>query len=115
MPTNTASYNKKAKSRDTQRVIRNATLTLLNGCFAGLEIAIEKARIVLGRDLNCDVCLDDSSVSSEHASIGKTEGGYTIEDLNSENGTYLNGERITQAELNNGDTITIGDIQLTIS
>lgn len=111
----TASYKHKTGARNKKGAKENATLTILNGCFAGLKIAIKQTRIVLGRNLDCDVCLDDSLVSNEHAAIRKTDKGYTIEDLNSESGTTLNGKKVNQTTLHNGDMITIGNFRIKFS
>jgi hypothetical protein len=89
-----------------------AKLTIMNSWFAGLEIALKKRRIILGRDVGCDVCLDDSLVSEQHASIMKTDDGYVIEDLNSRHGLHLNGKEVHQKTLRNGDTIVIGNFEL---
>lgn len=111
----TAGYKRETSARRKKGAKKNATLTILNGCFAGLEIAIKKTRIVLGRNINCDVCLDDSLVSNEHAAIKKTDKGYTIEDLNSQSGMTLNRKKINQTTLHNGDMITIGNFRIKFS
>ncbi len=115
MSAKTVSYNTQAKPHAGKKTKENATLTILNGCFSGLGITIKKAKTVLGSDLSCDVCLDDSLVSSEHAVIRKTDKDYTLEDLSSQNGTHLNGKRINQAKLHKGDMITIGDFEIKFS
>lgn len=101
-----------ARSRKTAK---NATLTIQNGCFAGLVILLRKARMVLGRDVGCDICLDDSLVSEEHAAISRNGKEYVLEDLNSRNGTSVNGERINRRKLKNGETIAIGNFSLKFS
>jgi hypothetical protein len=94
---------------------KNATLMIQNGCFAGLVIPLKKLKTLLGRDLSCDICLDDSLVSSEHASVVKTDQGYVIEDLNSRNGTNVNGQAVQKKKLKHGETITIGNFSLKFS
>ena len=101
-----------AKKRKTAK---NATLTIQNGCFTGLVILLKKARMILGRDVECDICLDDSLVSEEHAAISRNGKGYILEDLNSRNGTSINGERINRRKLRNGETISIGNFSLKFS
>ncbi len=91
---------------------KNATLTIQNGCFEGLVIPLKKARTLLGRAVDCDICLDDSLVSDEHAAISRKGGDFVLEDLNSRNGTSVTGERINQRKLRNGDTISIGNFLL---
>jgi pSer/pThr/pTyr-binding forkhead associated (FHA) protein len=94
---------------------KNATLTIQNGCFAGLVIQLKKARMLLGRDVDCDICLDDSLVSDEHAAISRNGGDFVLEDLNSRNGTSVNGERINRRKLRNGEMVSIGNFQLKFS
>jgi len=67
---------------------------------------------VLGRTEPSQIVLAHSSVSREHASIRATSQGYVIEDMNSTNGTQLNGEKIQRAALHNGDVIRIHDFAL---
>jgi pSer/pThr/pTyr-binding forkhead associated (FHA) protein len=101
-----------AEGRTSSKIAR---VTITNSCFAGLEIALKKRRTTLGRDVACDICLDDSLVSAEHASITRTDAGYIIEDLNSRNGTTLNGKEVHQKKLHRGDTIDIGNFTLKFS
>lgn len=94
---------------------KNARLTIVNSWFAGLEIALKKKKTTLGRNIRCDVCLDDSLVSDEHAAIMRTDGGYVIEDLNSRNGLTLNGKGVHLRKLRSGDTIEIGSFRMKFS
>ena len=94
---------------------KNARLTITNSCFAGLEIALRKRKTTLGRRLDCDICLDDSLVSDQHAAITRTDTGFHIEDLNSRHGLTLNGKEVHQRKLHNGDTIEIGNFRLRFS
>ncbi len=66
----------------------------------------------IGRDESNDVVLKDRFISKKHARIIKDQGIYFIEDLNSANGIYLNGERINEAiELKDKDLIDIGQVE----
>ena len=94
---------------------KNARLTILNSWFAGLEIALKKRKTTLGRNIHCDVCLDDSLVSDEHASIVRGDDGYVIEDLDSRNGVVVNGRDARQRKLRSGDTIEIGSFRIKFS
>jgi pSer/pThr/pTyr-binding forkhead associated (FHA) protein len=100
---------------DKRGADKNATLTITTGCFAGLSINLRKERTTLGRDLGCDVCLDDSLASNEHATIVKTSDGFYIEDLNSRNGTSVNGKEVHQKKLGSGDIISIGNFRIKFS
>ena len=63
----------------------------------------------LGRALDNDIVVTDTSVSRHHATIEATDGGFRLRDLGSQNGTFVGGERITDAPLGNGDSVRIGD------
>ena len=66
----------------------------------------------IGRDPTCQVILDDDRSSRFHAKIKKRDRMYIIEDLESKNGTYLNGDKVTNSTLKSGDKIIIGDCEL---
>jgi ABC-type multidrug transport system ATPase subunit/pSer/pThr/pTyr-binding forkhead associated (FHA) protein len=68
--------------------------------------------IVIGRDPKSYLPLNHPAVSSRHAMIMKQESGLIIRDLGSTNGTFVNGQRITQAPLKSGDVIQIGPFRL---
>lgn len=65
----------------------------------------------IGRDSGqCQLALQDPDVSSLHAYIGCHKGQWIIQDMNSTNGTFVNGEKVTTAGLNSGDRIRIGSV-----
>ena len=68
--------------------------------------------LTLGRQKDNNIVIRDPFVSKKHFKIVEDEKKYFLEDLNSSNGTFLNGERIQDAvKLSNGDRIAIGDIE----
>jgi len=68
---------------------------------------------VIGRSTETDVALNDTFLSSEHARLERRDGAWSLEDLNSTNGTYLNGFEVRSAtEVNDGDMIRVGRIEL---
>lgn len=69
----------------------------------------------LGRLPECDVTLDDPSVSRRHARITHTGGSWAVEDLNSTNGLKVNGRRVSQADLADGDRLELGTVKLLFS
>ncbi|MBI3462318.1 MAG: SpoIIE family protein phosphatase [Planctomycetes bacterium] len=71
-----------------------AYLQILKGTKPG-RIELESDRTVLGRSPECEVVLDTGAVSRQHAQILRDGESHTIEDMNSRNGTYVNGNRIT--------------------
>lgn len=75
--------------------------------------ALDGAATVIGRRNGAAVPLLDTKVSREHARIERRDGGYALSDLNSLNGTLVNGERVQGARrLRNGDVIQIGHFRL---
>ncbi|MBQ7567178.1 FHA domain-containing protein [bacterium] len=74
---------------------------------------INKSQVIIGRDIKCDVLLLNDSISRRHAEIVREGPRWRIRDLGSSNGTFINGQHITDALLNEGDLITLGDINLT--
>ena len=65
-----------------------------------------------GRHPESDIFLDDITVSRRHAEFSKSHGGYTVRDVGSLNGTYVNRERIEEAVLVSGDEVQIGKFKL---
>jgi hypothetical protein len=68
----------------------------------------------IGRGTNNSICLDDPKVSTRHADLYVSESRYTVTDLNSRNGTFVNGEKITQKDVYQGDQIQMGDSTITV-
>jgi hypothetical protein len=67
---------------------------------------------VLGRHPDCDLVLGDDSVSRRHASITREGDRWLIVDLGSRNGTHVNGWRVTQANVFDGDALVLGRTRL---
>ncbi len=88
---------------------------------AFLEVPAERRRIPLGveplsigRDGENDLVLDDRRVSRRHAEVRLRLGRYTLYDLQSTNGTYVNGRRVAEVVLSDGDRLQIGGSELVI-
>lgn len=86
-------------------------LVVLSGKDSGKVIAIEKARVTLGRS-DCDIVLDDGELSRQHALIAIEGTTARLEDLDSTNGTFVGDERINQAPLEDRSEFRIGSHQL---
>jgi hypothetical protein len=83
-------------------------LILQRGGEAGLTWPLEHRTLSIGRDADCDIVLDDRQVSRHHALVGWRNDHYEIEDLNSKNGTHLNGRDVIGSQpLRDGDEIQI--------
>jgi pSer/pThr/pTyr-binding forkhead associated (FHA) protein len=65
-------------------------------------------KVVVGRQPDCDVVMEDNSVSGRHASVSRKNGRFMLADMGSTNGTLVNGEKIEEAELQDGDIIQFG-------
>jgi hypothetical protein len=78
----------------------------------GARREIDKRRVVLGRSKDCDIQLQDPNVSRRHAELRQEGSAYWLIDLDSTNGTQVNGRRTARAKLESGDTITIGSTDL---
>ncbi len=76
------------------------------------EIALQSSPISIGRDPSNDLVLPDSMVSRRHAVIEQRGTQYFVRDCNSSNGSLLNGDRITESALKDGDLMAIGATRL---
>lgn len=77
------------------------------------EIPIDKTPITIGRKPENDIVIDNMAVSSQHARILMQGANYTVEDLQSTNGTFLNNKKIINSALRHNDNILIGQHTLT--
>lgn len=76
------------------------------------DIALGGQRLVIGRLRECDICLNDVNVSRQHAELARAGEGWAIRDLGSTNGTLVDGKKITEVGLVDGDVIEIGATRL---
>jgi len=82
-------------------------ITFLSGPLEGKSMNLLKRKNIVGRSKG-EIALQDNAVSGEHAEIGFEDGRLYIQDLNSTNGTLLNGGQIYEAFINSGDEVTCG-------
>ncbi len=83
-------------------------LSVREGELAGYRCVIDKNEFLIGRGGECDLILPERQVSRRHAMIVRRDDGYFIRDLGSKNGTYVNGQQVTDERLlRDGDTIQI--------
>ena len=83
------------------------------GLHTEFVFELDADRIQIGRDPQNDICLPDTKVSKTHAEIIRTNNGFTIRDLQSRHGTFVNGTQVTESMLQRGDEILMGSIRLT--
>ena len=90
-------------------------LVFLSGELIAVPIPLEREEVILGRSLGADVRINDYKASRRHAKVAKVFNpetrvhDFVLTDFGSRNGTYLNGQRISEVTLQNGDTITVGE------
>ena len=89
-----------------------AMVVVKRGPNAGSKFLLDKDVTRAGRHPESDIFLDDITVSRRHAEIVREANGYTVRDVGSLNGTYLNRERIEESPLANGDELQIGKFKL---
>jgi hypothetical protein len=82
------------------------------GGRAGEHFVPQEDRTTIGRSPDCDIFLDDVTVSRKHAVLVQKDEGYFIEDQGSLNGTFLNRRRIESGKLENGDELQVGKYKL---
>ena len=75
------------------------------------KVVLNRASFTIGRQPDNDIVLPTGYVSGHHGRLEQREGTWNYTDLDSTNGTFVNGERVTQVELKNGDIIRIGDLE----
>lgn len=76
------------------------------------EVTLSKKRVSIGRGSHNDIVIEDLAVSAEHAAIVTVDGGSFLEDLNSTNGTQVNGQPVKQHFLQDGDMVELAGYQV---
>lgn len=76
-------------------------------------VHVEEFPFIIGRTSGASLQINSTSVSREHAEIAATPTGYCIRDLNSTNGTSVNGRRVKESPLVDGDSVSVADAELT--
>jgi len=87
-------------------------LVVRHGPETGSSYRLELPSTAIGRHPDSDVFLDDITVSRRHVVIDRDDDGYTMRDVGSLNGTYVNKERVDEARLKYGDEVQIGRYRL---
>ncbi len=85
-----------------------ALLRVIAGPDEGKAAEVDEAAVNIGRGDDCELCLTDDLVSIIHAIVEPVNGGCRARDLESTNGTAVNGRPISERRLMFGDTITVG-------
>jgi FHA domain/zinc-ribbon domain len=90
----------------------SALLVVMRGPNAGSRYRLDDALTTAGRHPDSDIFLDDVTVSRRHAEFYRHGAFFTVRDVGSLNGTYVNRERIEEAQLTGGDEVQIGKFRL---
>ena len=91
---------------------RKHRLILTTGVLNGTEFRLELDAHLVGRAGDADIKLVSESVSRHHARLTRRQDEYSIEDLESQHGIYLNGLRVQSAVLRDGDALQLADVIL---
>jgi pSer/pThr/pTyr-binding forkhead associated (FHA) protein len=87
-------------------------LHILSGVLEGKVYDLIEERITLGRALDNMIRLEDGTVSHHHAMLLQDGTEYKLRDLNSTNGSRVNGMRIVETKLHHGDAVRLGSVEL---
>ncbi len=98
----TSSYPAPSTSPDGELIY------VLCGPDAGRAFVVKGQRLRIGRGLDNDIVLNDSSVSRNHLTLTRAVDGWLFEDLGSENGTYLDEEYVTRGKVLHGQVLEVG-------
>ncbi|MDO5727750.1 MAG: FHA domain-containing protein [Bowdeniella nasicola] len=91
----------------------SALLIVKRGPNRGARFLLDTPATTAGRHPKSDIFLDDVTVSRRHCLFEQHDGGFSIRDVGSLNGTYINRERIEATELRDGDEVQIGKYRMT--
>ena len=90
----------------------SAMLVVQKGPSAGSRFLLDQDEVTAGRHNDSEIFLDDVTVSRRHAEFHRQGDSFTVSDVGSLNGTYVNRDRIDRVRLNDGDEVQIGKFRL---
>ncbi len=93
-------------------LLSEATLKIVRGPQVGASFRLAADRLTVGRSPQCDIFLNDMTVSRMHATIERTPSGFKIIDADSYNGLWVNNLNVRDADLRDGDVVQIGTFVL---
>jgi pSer/pThr/pTyr-binding forkhead associated (FHA) protein len=86
------------------------SLQLVHGPGAPRQFLLSREEVLLGRSSEADIQIESTELSRKHLALRREHGQYSVHDLDSRNGVYLNGVRIHSATLFEGDNLHIGSV-----
>lgn len=96
-------------------VLKSAPIALFLEREGEPAVKVEVERFIIGRGPQCDMVIDSPRVSREHLAITRQGLRYFAKDLNSSNGTWMGEDRVTEREIESGDTLHLGNEPVTFS
>jgi pSer/pThr/pTyr-binding forkhead associated (FHA) protein len=113
MPESICSYLSFAEQGEASMELK---LIVLAGAKQGLEIPLKKEKFLIGRAKECALRAGSEAISRRHCAIVRRDDRYTVRDLGSRNGTYVNDKRITEeVPLNAGDELRVGPLKFNVT
>ncbi len=111
MENKTFVYDKPSIGADDLKVPPNirATLKVISGAEQGRTFPLNMSTTVIGRGEQADVRIDDDAMSRRHTEVSYRNLEFRVRDLDSSNGTFLNGSEVKEYALRNGDKIMAGE------
>jgi diguanylate cyclase (GGDEF)-like protein len=88
----------------------SGTLTRIDGPNAGRVVSLRSEQLTIGRSPRADLHLAEEGVSRKHARLCWVDGAYILEDLGSQNGTFVAGKPVTAVQLRQGDLVRVGPV-----
>ncbi len=92
-----------------------ASAVVLSGFYEGLEVVLDRERLVIGRGRRADLALAEATISRAHAAIVFDGMAFFVEDLGSTNGTLVNGARVARQTLKSDDEIQMGKLRIGVT
>ena len=92
----------------------NVNLVMLKKNGTQKSFSVPSSVTVIGRRGDCDLCIPLMVVSRRHCELNQDQGQLRIRDLGSRNGTFLNGNKIGEAQLSPGDNIQVGPLSFAV-
>ena len=100
------------KDRDSLIIEHVVLLKILRGKHQGTICELGEDTVVAGRSEDTDLVIDDPSASRQHFEVISRMGSHVMRDLNSTNGTTVNGVKVAECRLSNGDIISVGNTEI---
>jgi pSer/pThr/pTyr-binding forkhead associated (FHA) protein len=92
-----------------------ASLEVVVGFYEGLQVALDRDWLVIGRGRSADLVIAEPTISRAHAALGYDEKGFFVQDLGSTNETRVNGEKVQRQVLKDGDRVQLGKLVVDVT